>query len=199
MGKDYFFDRITDSTVGDSYSIWSQHFTTIPWLSGGRYNRCKFANQLKLDVSQQLSITVEELDLLKDRPLQQQHLNYQWKHISPPENPTYRHILIDIGNYMRSIDPDYWLKMAARDIIPGMVNVITDWRFPNETNIERYTSSIESVTTVRVHRAGVPIPSINLGSEHLLNDYRPDLLVISRDDQPADHGGWMWQYVYKVL
>ena len=204
MGKDYLFDMMVEGKLDSTYSIWSRDQSTEVGVlaSSQPFNRCKFALQLKRDVIEYLGITINQLDQLKDTPLRPQHCNYQWCHISPPINPLYRHILIDRGNYMRSIDPDYWLKAMIGDLRSDHINVITDWRFLNEVNLGHYIDGAKSITTVRVHRANIPIPPLTLGSEHELDDYRTDLLVLNRDDHPMNHVGvfsWMTEYCYRLV
>lgn len=82
------------------------------------YKRFAMGDVIKLTYGEQKGLTYEEIE--KNKPI-------------------YRQDLIDLGNWGRSIDPDYWLKK----IISQNGNIIvTDVRVPHEYEIFKSAGAI---------------------------------------------------------
>lgn len=82
------------------------------------YKRCAMGDIIKLEYGKQKGLTYEEIE--KNKPI-------------------YRQDLIDLGNWGRSQDPDFWLKK----IISQEGNIIvTDVRVPHEYEIFKNAGAI---------------------------------------------------------
>ena len=154
------------------------------------YVRTAFADALKYEASQVYSIPLVISDADKDIK--------QFKHnedvVRFQGNSTFftkqsckdvlrsaRDIYIEWGAFRRSQDIDYWCK-AAFNNVPNdstTVCVVTDWRYHNEAKYVIDTFS--DVVTVRIYRSDVPEPDADIDSEHNLDDYQTDLLLIQND------------------
>lgn len=86
------------------------------------YKRCAMGDIIKLIYGSQKNLTFEEIE--KNKPL-------------------YRQDLIDLGNWGRSIDPDYWLKKIISQ--SGKI-IVTDVRVPHEYDVFKSSGAI----TIRV-------------------------------------------------
>lgn len=102
--------------------------------------RVAFADYLKHITRQQFGLSVEQTDgELKEKPTQyvRSSVKDRGKEDGKPEFFTPRQIMIDLGQFYRSIDPMFWVKNAFAIIegLPtGTIAVITDVRFPNEAD-----------------------------------------------------------------
>lgn len=103
----------------------------------------------------------------------------------PTDKLTYRDLMIDTAKYYCSIYQLYWVKMAVDDYQEDCINVITDWRFYHELEFANLTKC-PKYYTIRVDRDDIVPPPINIASEHELDDYRTDLLVLNKGMLP--HG-----------
>lgn len=86
------------------------------------YKRCAMGDIIKLVYGAQKNITYEEIERNK---------------------PIYRQDLIDLGNWGRSIDKNYWLNKIVSQ--PGKI-IVTDVRVPHEYDVFKSAGAI----TVRV-------------------------------------------------
>lgn len=139
--------------------------------------RIAFADVLKREASEQYKIPAVVSDAEKDIK--------QFNHYQTGEMVSARDIYIEWGSIRRAQDPNYWCKVALNPIrdLQDITAVITDWRFRNEA---RYTlNTFKRVTTVRVYRSDVPEPPADIESEHDLDAYKTDFLLI-RDDKPDE-------------
>lgn len=75
------------------------------------YRRFAMGDVIKLEYGKQKNLTYEEIE--KNKPI-------------------YRQDLIDLGNWGRSQDPDYWLKKIISQ--PGKI-MVTDVRVPHEYEV----------------------------------------------------------------
>lgn len=82
------------------------------------YKRCAMGDIIKLVYGSQKSLTYEEIERNK---------------------PIYRQDLIDLGNWGRSVDPDYWLKKIISQ--PGKI-IVTDVRVPHEYEVFKAAGAI---------------------------------------------------------
>ena len=86
------------------------------------YKRCAMGDIIKLTYGKQKGLTYEEIE--KNKPL-------------------YRQDLIDLGNWGRAQDPDYWLKKIIEQ--DGNI-MVTDVRVPHEYEVFKKAGAI----TIRV-------------------------------------------------
>lgn len=94
------------------------------------------------------------------------------------ESVSFRDLCIKIALERRKEDPDYWVKKAIESrhsITTGDV-VFTDWRFMNE--LSYFTSNNEKCITIRFFRDNAPIPSDNILSEHELDDFETNYIIV---------------------
>ena len=82
------------------------------------YRRFAMGDVIKLEYGKQKGLTYEEIE--KNKPI-------------------YRQDLIDLGNWGRSVDPDYWLKKIISQ--EGKI-IVTDVRVPHEYAIFKSAGSI---------------------------------------------------------
>src|SRR5579871_6294520 len=142
--------------------------------------RIGFADQIKRDVNYELLGTYNPFafDAFKDS-LKVTKKGVPWA----SEMKTLRQYYIDHGCNMRKIDPDHWVKEAEKCIGDNTLINITDFRFPNECEYFVKKSEKYRVTTVRIFRSSVDVPNINEPSEHSLDQFVTDYVVISGQDQ----------------
>jgi len=134
--------------------------------------RTAFADKLKSEASEIYGIPSVVADAEKDIK--------QFEHYITGELVSARDIYIEWGAIRRAQNHNYWCKMVLESIDTNVTNCfVTDWRYPNEAKfmIETYNN----VVTVRLYRSDVPEPPIHIDSEHSLDSYRTDILLI-RDD-----------------
>jgi phosphomevalonate kinase len=86
------------------------------------YKRCAMGDIIKLVYGSREGLSYEEIEQNK---------------------PIYRQGLIDLGNWGRSIDPDYWLKKIISQ--EGKI-IVTDVRVPHELDVFKSAGA----TTIRV-------------------------------------------------
>ncbi len=82
------------------------------------YKRCAMGDIIKLEYGKQKGLTYEEIE--KNKPL-------------------YRQDLINLGNWGRSQDPDYWLKKIISQ--EGKI-IVTDVRVPHEYQVFKAAGAI---------------------------------------------------------
>lgn len=149
-----------------------------------KYIRTAFADALKQESSDEYKIPTTISDSEKDLE--------QFIHYKTGKNVSARDIYIEWGKIRRSQDLDYWCKAAftssnisSKEEMETSQHVsntelyayfVTDWRFTNEANY--VLNNFNNVITVRVYRSNVPVPPIDVDSEHNLDNYRADFLLI---------------------
>lgn len=204
-GKDYFYNKLSQDrrSINSLYSIWTSNPNLIPTIKFAFKNknikRIAFSSPLKEEVSTQLDMDVQQLDVNKDKLLPNNH-NYQWKLLAP-QAPTYRHVLIDHAEYRRQSDPYYWIKEASDCIEYKYMNVFTDWRNINELEVTGFTPLHLPLLTARIHRNDVPLPESELVSEHYLTSHKPDILILPYHDNPTSVKhcyGWADEMKYRL-
>lgn len=134
------------------------------------YNRIAFADSLKREASDKYGIPLFIPDSDKDIK--------QFKHYKTGELVSARDIYIEWGKIRRAEDPDYWCRDALSSIklIEDVAYVITDCRFTNE--IDYTCKHFSDVVTVRLYCSDVPEPPLDIESEHNLDNYQTDLLLL---------------------
>ena len=133
--------------------------------------RLAFAYKLRLEVSILLGID--------------ESIDYDtFKEVIVKDGKTYRDFLIEHAALRRSEDIDYWVRKAVDwDNLSSDDRIsVTDWRYPNELDYIRQYEHL-NVTTVRVYRSDVPVPSDEDISEHQLDNIITDFLLVTSDDE----------------
>lgn len=166
MGKDTFCEKMRQNDL-KNYAITGDQ----PFPSNAlKVNRIAFADSLKKEVAEILHMSVEELELRKDMSLDRP---YNFK-MGQPDNPTFRHVLIDVAMHVRETEPDHWTHVAIHNSYSAEdLNVVTDHRFPNEVEVLRKMFP-GKVYVARIRRDGVEIPPLTDVSEHSLDDCEVD-------------------------
>lgn len=111
------------------------------------FGKVSFAEALKRVARQLFKLTIEQTDgALKEKPTK-----YMWGGMVA----TPRRIMVEIGQFFRSFDPDWWVTQAIEIINgkgAGARIYIPDARFPNEiSRIKQIPDSM--VVTIRLNRA----------------------------------------------
>jgi hypothetical protein len=175
-GKDTLYQKLTSpDPLGFSWTIYQHPSRTQKVLSKDEsYVRSAFADALKLEASVEYNIPAIIPD--EDKDLK------QFVHPQTQELVSARDIYIEWGSIRRSQDPDYWCKAVFKSLIVDEETsiIVTDWRFHNEC---RYTiETFENTITCRIYRSDVPEPDAQIESEHQLDSYTTDVLLIRSDD-----------------
>jgi len=125
-----------------------------------------FASALKRCVTDELGVSVEQLELAKDEKV-------------PGREETYRDVLIRVGAERRRADADVWCKKALLNERgePRFARVVvTDFRFANELAFVR--KLYPRVLTVRVCARSAEVPPYDVESEHTLDGLTTDALAL---------------------
>lgn len=157
-------------------------------LSSNKYARISFADKLKLEAS-------EEYNIPKRIPDQDKDLK-QFIHPQTKELVSARDIYIEWGSIRRTQDIDYWCKEACKGIDTKKMYLVTDWRFQNEA--EFLCNNYQNSTTIRIYRSEVPEPDLNIESEHNLDNYCSDLLLL-QDDNPEEFAKALKRFPQYIL
>lgn len=180
-GKDTFFTKLSSNTNDLFHWRIYKHPNTLNLYIDHTltYQRTAFADALKEEASIIYGIPIIIPDADKDI---KQFIHYQTR-----ELVSARDIHIEWGAIRRSEDPDYWCKEAFKRAALSSNDsccAVTDWRFTNEAG---YTlDNYDNVLTVRLYRSDVPVPDSSIQSEHDLDNYRTDFLLL-RDDVDGEY------------
>ena len=185
-GKDTFFVKLSDNKQ-DNLFLWKIYkdptSSRNTFDSSLKYIRTAFADSLKQDeVPAIYGIPTFVSDLDKDLK--------QFIHYKTGELVSARDIYIEWGTIRRASDPDYWCKAAfKRPSLEETVDsstccVVTDWRFHNEATY--MLNTYNDVLTVRLYRSDIPEPDVTIESEHSLDNYRTDFLLL-RDNMEGEY------------
>jgi hypothetical protein len=174
-GKDYLYNLLSGKQV-ESRFRWKiyKNGERLNMSLGSidiEYQRTSFADLLKSEASTEYGIPPIVPD--SDKEVK------QFIHYKTGKVVSARDIYIEWGQVRRSQDADYWCKNAFNQIKNKAVCVVTDWRFRNES--EYVMKNFDEVITIRVYRSDVLEPDINIDSEHNLDSYQTDILLV-RDD-----------------
>lgn len=171
-GKDTLYQKLSRTdTTGFLWTIY-QHpdRVSVPFPSESKYIRSAFADALKVEAGRIYDIPETIPDANKDI---QQFIHYKTGALVSA-----RDIYIEWGACRRAEDPDYWCKTAL-----SMVNaadddwiVVTDWRFANESNY--VIANCAKTITCRLYRSDIVEPEATIESEHQLDPYLTDLLLV---------------------
>lgn len=180
-GKDMLFNILSNPDESSSRFKWRiyKHPDKLDKTfksANTKYMRTSFADALKREASAQYGIPLSISDADKDKR--------QFTHYSTGETVSARDIYIEWGAIRREQDLNYWCKSALA-VVPNdrTANcVVTDWRFRNEAIYALNT--FNNVITVRIYRSDVPEPAMDIESEHNLDTYTTDFLLLrDKDDE----------------
>lgn len=179
-GKDSLYQLLS----GLSPNKWTGHAVyrhpdSQPWVQSYtknmKYTRKAFADELKSEVSEIYYIP---------RGIPDEEKEYkQFIHYQTGDMVSARDIYIEWGTIRRAENPDYWCSKVLSTMKEDEVTTITDWRFYNELKIMQ--NSQWKTKTIRVFRRDVIIPNISLQSEHELDNYKTDYLIIPQEQFKA--------------
>lgn len=173
-GKDTFYEQISSNNVMYEWQIYS----AIPKKQldleniNKYYVRVAFANAVKIEAAQIYHIPYVVTD--KDCK--------QFIHYKSGELVSARDIYIEWAQLRKTNNIYYWANLVVQFILqnyPTSDIIITDWRFVEE--IEYIKEYFSQVTTIRLYRASVET-NMNNYSEHALDNYVTDFLIIDKQD-----------------
>ena len=126
------------------------------------FRRCAMGDIIKIEYAKEHNLTFEEIEANK---------------------PKYRQGLIDLGNYGRSISPDYWLeKIVAQE---GNI-VVTDVRIKHEYEVFKNAGAIsirvEASREIREARGGKLVGEDDITEVDLDNIQDWDFVIDNNKD-----------------
>lgn len=184
-GKDSLYKWFCrDRTVSFEHSWKRMLFTNIPCEHLIDSNTMEktvkigLADSVKRDVLTFLQLPMFNHEAYKDKPLTDIE-NVLKITILPNLNldktQSLRDLYISVGTKHKMTDINYWCEKAHQDTIHDEIVCITDWRFVHELD---YFKERGTVITVRVFRKDVPIPRVDVESEHSLDEFKTDLVYV---------------------
>lgn len=145
---------------------WTYKYNTPVTNITGDFYRIAIADNLKQRVHDMLGLTgsIQDYEDIKDKP------------IFDNGRKSLRDYYIEVGNMMRYNNPYYWIDLTINSMkmVTDKIPIISDWRFRLE--YDRLIQRNYKPITIRVHRDGVPIPSMDIESEHSLDDFVVDII-----------------------
>lgn len=138
--------------------------------------RVGFADKLRQEVNQILNLTDNfDYETFKETIVRK----FTSGEFTGDDGKTYRDFLIEHGGFRRSQDVNYWVKQVLPMVTEE--SMITDWRFVNE--LLYLQSNLDLIKTIRLFRSEVPIPSMNIDSEHNLDNTTTDFLLVTNEEE----------------
>lgn len=177
-GKDYLCDYLTgkDTPNRRPWYVFSNdcscnfrgHGILVPNTTNKRF---AFADALKEEVSEMYNIDPTN-DKTKDLPIE-------------GSTVTPRDLYISHAAKMRSVNQDYWVDKTIEKIRGSSkfnyeTPIITDFRYPNEYH--KIGSLGNEVVTIRVFNSKVEVPSLDIASEHQLDNWATDYILTDTDN-----------------
>jgi hypothetical protein len=171
MGKDTLYKQLCGK-IPFNWIIYRYKDVSKTFPPIKSYKRVAFADELKREVIEyyKLPYTLEEVEKIKD-----ERILYTL---------TFRDLCIELSKEKRKLDTNYWIN-KVRNLVDDNT-IITDWRYPNELYIND-----SNTITIRVHRHNVPIPDLSIESEHALDGYKTDFLLVDKDDVVRLYDGYI--------
>ena len=167
-GKDHLYQQlVSTASTSSALSVYKHPQSSRPmkFPTFNNLQRVAFADELKIEVAQRYGVTVN--DDMKDIKI----IDY-----ANDECKSARDLYNEWGQMRRRQNPNYWIQMVVSQVRAHGDYMITDWRFPNEQEYlaARYTDII----TIRVFRSDVPIPAASIVSEHGLDNWCTEYLIV---------------------
>lgn len=173
-GKDTFFQILTKNPGFHTfrYKIFAHpNFKSSAFNTNLPYERLSFADNLKQEASIEYGIPAHIPDSDKDLK--------QFIHPTTKSLISARDIYIEWADIRKSQDQDYWIKKAFDSHKIGSSFIVTDWRYTNESFYVKQT--FQNTITARIYRSNIIEPALSISSEHSLDFYQTDLLILSHD------------------
>jgi hypothetical protein len=178
-GKDSLYGTLSGAKNAQRWRIYRNPNNVKPSFPPRHNTKCvrvAFADKLKEECQTYYQLPLDIKDEEKDTK--------RYIHPATCQSISARDIYIEWAAVRRNEDPEYWCKQVLSGAtFPHICYIITDWRYNNE--VDYVTHGRNDVVTVRVFRTAVPIPSTSVTSEHELDQYRTDVLLIGMDDDFA--------------
>lgn len=165
-GKDTLCSTLINSYNEFKWRIYKHPTNLSKTFNSSTYRRTAFADALKIEVNEEYNIPLNIADSDKDTK--------QFVHHKTGAIISARDAYIELGTLRKEHDKDYWCKKAFTD--DNTTFVVTDWRFYHELNY--VNENFKDIITTRVYRSSVIEPPMNIESEHALDDYRTDFLLL---------------------
>lgn len=169
-GKDFFFKKL-DNKVNNKFICLYQdekklnHFKKLK-----NHKRIAFADCLKQDLEK-----IDKIEENKDKKVYRKNINNDYIIDINPEFSG-RDIYIDYAKSMKEKDINYWVKRAIFNLDINCSNIITDWRFQHE--YDYMIENSKNILTIRIFNFEKVIPCKNVESEHDLDNFSTDFLII---------------------
>lgn len=175
-GKDYLFEQFN----GNKEFNWKiYHNPKSPKPFPKDHQHCikvALAYELKKSVMvkivfgvHKLSVDLDWLDLHKDQKIF--------------DGKSFRDFCIEEATAARKIDENIWCKLSplsSYDPMTGETYFLTDFRHWNE---HRYCVEIaDEITSIRVFNSEIPIPPKEINSEHNLDYFLTDFLLLRKEE-----------------
>jgi len=160
-GKDTLARHLSEGTYKQNYVVYGkdQMLSTLDYFRGA--NIYAFANGAKDVVSLMLGYSFP---------------NDRKDELIPGESITYRQKCIQVAEDVKSRHGrDAWATVLSWKMTGD--SIISDWRFPEE----RWFDYKQKVITMRVFRSEVPIPALDDGTEHAIDEYETDFFMLTSE------------------
>lgn len=190
-GKNTFANHLQKKDSRFRYTVFSR--TQFSYWRGiqlySKHKEVSFAKALKKEVAAILGLdSWLTVDKRKNTPLTaEEHIAYAPYWGDRPAGDTVRDVLIDRARYWLKQDPCHYARIAMeRECFSDKKDyIITDWRYLAEHQYISEKKGANNVITIRIIRAEVPVPPLTDDSEHQLDDFKPDFIVIPKGDKAS--------------
>lgn len=190
-GKDFFFKKLVKEI--DNKFICLAKFENkindlIIILNSEKFKRIAFADCLK-----------QSLNFLNptDKDIKKYHkIDGKYVEVFDSNLPlfSFRDILIEHAKIMKEKDINHWVKLGISELDFKSCNVITDWRFYHEYDC--LSEIFPEIFTFRIFNFEKDIPSSNVDSEHELDYFETDFIILPFDQIDFLEKGDKYKYQY---
>lgn len=179
VGKDTFYDFLSgkiDSGKQYSYNVYcnpeqKSSVNILRKYMNNEISRFAFADELKREVLQRFDVSVTDSN--KDQEISNNFLRSE-------KLKTNRDLLKFWGSFRKNSNANYWSQCVLDKIRSKNPSypLITDWRYLDEYLYFREMNPQTQIVTIRLFRADNPIPPKADISEHDLDDFETDVLLV---------------------
>jgi hypothetical protein len=113
----------------------------------------------------------------RENKLDRKTMESKKEDIIPALGKSFRDLCIEEAAKQRAKDIDIYCKLTLGNELKSDQTMVTDWRYKSEYEYTRRRLSCCCVT-MRVWRRSVPEPAINITSEHDLDDFVCDFVLV---------------------